>query len=232
MVSTCFSVMRLLPLVDILHLGRVEVMHERRVESGLEIAARDGRAHDHRTHRLGDRLHRVHIGAVVVGMPHRIEIVIRSGQAARSAALSPWLPCHKSARSRGDTCFRKPACRSGTVRSCRPVHTSRSSDRCRKSCDRLFIQADIGWACPSSIHAWATKLPDPTLERPVPPASRSTASMAIVTARRTVRALVFMEFAFKCGVRIAANRKFGSVSVSTKLHRVGLPAERNYSSTR
>src|SRR6266851_1145046 len=69
-----------LSVFDILHFGHVEILEQRRVQASLEVAARDGASQNHRRSRLAHRLHGVQVGAVIVRVPRRVEIVVRARQ--------------------------------------------------------------------------------------------------------------------------------------------------------
>ena len=66
----------LLPRVDVLHLASVEEAQDRRVERRELVARRGDPDHDRR-HRLRHRLHRMQIAAPVIGVPPRVEVVVR-----------------------------------------------------------------------------------------------------------------------------------------------------------
>ncbi len=67
-----------LSVIHILHLRHVEVLEQRRIQACLEITARDGDPENNRRDRLAYRLHAMQVGSVIVGVPRRIEIVVRT----------------------------------------------------------------------------------------------------------------------------------------------------------
>lgn len=74
--------------IEVLHPRLVEIMQHGRGQRSVEIAACDGDADQDGGDGLRHRLHAVLIGAVVVGMPGGIEVVVGTGEPSVQGALA------------------------------------------------------------------------------------------------------------------------------------------------